>query len=351
MELCYFDELMPQQLPSDKAYELRVCVIIPCHNEALTIAKVVNDFARVCPSAEIVVVDNASSDNTCLIANSCGARVIYESRLGKGYAIRRGFISVDADAYFIVDGDATYSPDTAGEMLERFSQGYDVVLARRVPIYDQNNSYRRGHQFGNRMLTRISKWLLGFAGQDSLTGFRLMSRRFVKSFTADSRGFEIETDLNSHANLVGIEPFEIASPYYSRADGSSSKLRTYRDGIRLIARNIKLFRLSRPLLFFSMLGSPLLLFALGLGMYVSWFYFTTGLVSNFPSLIVGVGCVILFSILWLAGLFNQNVARLRQEIICLAFNSDACGGTRAEPASHNRRMSHDLTKNYIDEKS
>lgn len=283
--------------------------------------QVVNDFQTVCPRAEVVVVDNASTDLTGVRAREAGVRVIHEPRRGKGYAVRTAFLQLDAEVFVLVDGDATYSAASLPKMLELCGQGNDVVLAARRVEGDGADAFRSGHRIGNWALTHVSSALLNFHGSDSLTGYRVMSRRFVKTFVNNSKGFELETDLNSHAHRLGLFPVEVESTYGSRRDGSESKLRTFRDGFRLLFRNFVLFRDTKPLVFFVVLGLPWLFFAIGLGIYITLSFIETGTVSSFPRLIVGVGASLVFMVLWLAGLISESTANARVEAVRLAFLS------------------------------
>jgi glycosyltransferase involved in cell wall biosynthesis len=289
-------------------------VIIPCHNEEATVGRVVSDFGAVVPEAEFVVVDNASTDRTAQIARADGATVMEESRPGKGNAVRRAFADVEADCYVMVDGDSTYDPSRLPEMIDLVTNaGVDMVVGKRIHSGTGKSEYRRGHQFGNRVLTGIFRRLFSLELEDTLSGFRVMSKRFVKSYPGGSVGFEIEADLNAHAAHMLVPVAEVDCLYSERPPGSESKLSTYRDGYRILRRNLRLFRDARPLLAFVMLGLPWLLLSIMLNLYVLSLYLESGLVLNFPSLIAGVGCFLVFMNLWLAGIVLERTARNRLE--------------------------------------
>lgn len=273
------------------------------------------------PDAMILVVDNASQDDTVNLALNAGARVVSEPRLGKGFAVRTGFAVANTDLVLLVDGDGTYDPGSAPAMIQASMDGADVVLGCRIRLDSARAPYRRGHVLGNRLLTGLSGWLIGFRGRDSLTGYRLMTDRFVRTFVGGASGFEIETELNAHALRLGLAASEIESGYSDRPEGSASKLRTYHDGARLARSLLRLFYNMRPLAFFVIAGMPWLIAATILGVYVAVGYLKTGLVLNFPSLIAGVGFAIVFAIFWLAGLITQQIATARSEALRLAFQN------------------------------
>lgn len=299
---------------------ISVAVILPCHNEEPAIAAVIEDARRVLPGCTVVVADNDSSDRTAEIARGLGAVVLSESRRGKGYAIRRLFAAVEADVYVMVDGDGTYDLSAAPGMIESLrSEHLDMVVGVRLTQASGNDEYRRGHRMGNQFLTWTFRSLFGLQLTDTLSGYRVMSRRFVKTFPSASVGFEVETDINVHASVLGSPVTEVPTVYVARAAGSASKLNTYRDGWRILRRNFHLFRDARPALAFFLLGMPWLLLSAGLMAYVFDYYFDTGLVLNFPSLIAGVGSFLVFLNLWTLGLVLQRISRNRDEASRLAY--------------------------------
>ena len=232
---------------------MRVAVLVPCFNEQAAVGKVVSAFRNALPAAEIYVYDNNSKDRTAEVAREAGAEVRTERRQGKGHVVRRMFADIDADVYVLVDGDATYDAPSAPCMIEKLvNEHLDMVVGLRV---DQEvEAWRLGHRFGNRMLTGFLSAVFGQAFKDILSGYRVFSRRFVKSFPVLSDGFEIETELTVHALELSMPVAEVETPYYARPEGSVSKLNTYRDGLRILATILKLYRSEKPLRFFSVVG-------------------------------------------------------------------------------------------------
>jgi glycosyltransferase involved in cell wall biosynthesis len=266
----------------------KVAVLIPCHNEAATVASVVHAFRRALPDATIHVCDNNSSDATAQIAREAEATVWSERHPGKGNAVRRLFAEIEADAYIMVDGDATYDAASAPAMLELLlTHHLDMVVARRVST--QTDAYRPGHRSGNRILTAAVGYLFGRELTDILSGFRAFSRRFVKSFPASSQGFEIETELTVHALQMRLPVAEMGSAYSARPEGSVSKLNTWRDGLRILGKILRLFSLEKPLQFFGIIALGCCTVASLLFVPVLLEYMATGLVPKIPSLIVAVG--------------------------------------------------------------
>lgn len=297
-----------------------VAVIVPCHNEEQTVGAVVSGFLESIPDAIVVVADNASTDSTRAQALAAGARVIDEPRAGKGIAVRRLFADIDADCYVMVDGDATYDPSSAPAMVSLVLDGsIDMVSAVRVSPPDEVRAYRSGHRLGNATLTWIFNRLFDLPLTDTLTGYRAFSRRFVKSFPGVSEGFEIEAELNAHASVLGVPVAEVDSTYRSRPVGSESKLSTYRDGLRILRRNLVLFRDAKPRLSFTLLSLPWIVFTVLLLVPPVREFVETGVVLRFPSLIAGVGCFLVALNLWAAGLVLERVARGRTETVRLRY--------------------------------
>lgn len=234
-----------------------VAVVIPCYNEAAAIAAVVRDFREHLPDAQIVVFDNNSSDDTAAIARAAGARVVSVPLQGKGNVVRRMFADVDADVFVMVDGDATYDASIAPALIDRLlDDGLDMVVGARVS--DEREAYRLGHRFGNVLLTQCAATIFGRTFKDMLSGYRIFSRRYAKTFPAHSAGFEIETELAVHALGLRMPVAEIDTQYKSRPEGSESKLNTYRDGFRILMTIMKLFKSERPFAFF--MGGSISLF-------------------------------------------------------------------------------------------
>ena len=265
-----------------------VAVLVPCYNEEVAVAKVVADFKAALPDADIYVYDNNSSDRTIQVAASAGALVRREPRQGKGHVVRRMFADVEADLYVLVDGDATYDAPSARAMIARLiDDRLDMVVAARVDR--EQAAYRSGHRVGNRLLTGFVAHVFGHTFTDMLSGYRVFSRRFVKSFPVLSGGFEIETELTIHALELGLPVAEVQTPYYARPIGSASKLNTWSDGLRILRTILKLYRSERPLTFFTALGISLALISIGLGVPIGLTFLRDGLVSRLPTAVLAPG--------------------------------------------------------------
>lgn len=292
---------------------LRVAVLIPCYNEEVAIPQVVQDFRAALPQADIYVYDNNSRDRTSEVARACGAIVRVEKRQGKGNVVRRMFADIEADVYVLVDGDATYHAASAPKMVNTLlDEQLDMVVGCRV--HTQTEAYRPGHVVGNAMLTGFVAQLFGRSFTDILSGYRVFSRRFVKSFPALSKGFETETELTVHALELRMPVTELDTPYGARPEGSASKLSTYRDGWRILRLILQLYKHERPLAYFSTLAVMLALVSLGLAVPVIIDYLNTGLVPRFPTAILSTGIMILAFLFFIAGVILETVTRGRQEI-------------------------------------
>jgi glycosyltransferase involved in cell wall biosynthesis len=291
----------------------RIAVLVPCNNEEATIAKVVTEFCRALPEATIYVYDNASTDRTSEVAHATGAVVRREAQLGKGNVVRRMFADVEADIYVLVDGDGTYDAGSAPAMVERLrSELLDMVNGARIT--HESAAFRPGHRFGNTILTGIVAMMFGNRIQDMLSGYRVFSRRFVKSFPALSKGFEIETELTVHALELRMPVTEIATPYRSRPEGSSSKLRTIKDGTRILMTILRLLKEERPLTFFGMVSALSALLSLVLAYPIFITYFETGLVPRFPTAILSSAIMVLAFLSLSAGIILDTVTRGRWEM-------------------------------------
>ena len=300
--------------------DARIAVLIPCYNEALTIRGVVDAFRRALPRADIYVYDNNSRDRTSEIARECGAVVRTETRQGKGNVVRRMFSDIEADCYVMVDGDDTYDAATSAEGVALvLRDGIDFVNIARVTTITE--AYRPGHRFGNVMLTGIVRGFFGRQTSDMLSGYKVLSRRFVKSFPAMSHGFETETELTVHALEMRMPMTELSAPYKERPEGSTSKLRTFRDGWRILMLISRLIKDERPLAFFASLGGLFTLAGLALGIPIVIEYFQTGFVPRLPTAILSVGMVVLAALSLFAGLILDVVTKARQEIKRLAYLS------------------------------
>ncbi len=296
----------------------RVAVLVPCHNEAVAIAKVVADFRAALPGATIHVYDNNSTDGTVAAALAAGAVVRREALQGKGHVVRRMFADVEADFYVLVDGDDTYDAAAAPEMLRRMLEdGLDMMTGTRVT--DIEAAYRPGHRLGNRVLTGMVRAIFGNRITDMLSGYRTFSRRFVKSFPALSAGFEIETEFTVHALELRMAIGEVRTVYRDRPAGSVSKLRTYTDGLRILRTIVILVKEERPLYFFSLCGLLLLLLGIVLGMPVVIEFLSTHLVPRLPTAVLATGVVLLSFLSFSAGLILDSVTRGRREFKRLAY--------------------------------
>jgi glycosyltransferase involved in cell wall biosynthesis len=299
---------------------MRVAVLVPCFNEEAAVATVVADFRKALPSADIYVYDNNSKDRTAAVAREAGAEVRSERRQGKGHVVRRMFADVDADIYVLVDGDATYDAPSAPRMIEMLvNDRLDMVVGLRV---DQARSaYRVGHRTGNWMLTNFLSSVFGQAFKDILSGYRVFSRRFVKSFPVLSDGFEIETELTVHTLELALPVAEVETPYYARPEGSFSKLNTWRDGFRILGTILKLYRSEKPLRFFSAIGVFLALVSIGLALPVLFTYLEQGIVPRLPTAVLSMGLMIVAMLSVSSGLVLDTVTRGRREMKLLAYLS------------------------------
>ena len=290
----------------------RIAVTIPCYNEAVTIAQVVRDFRAALPGADIYVYDNNSTDNTAQIAADAGAIVRRELRQGKGHVVRRIFSDVEADIYIMADGDATYDASIAPTLVELLMRNHvDMVVGTRAGV--TRDAGRSGHAFGNRVFNRLYAAMFGNQFTDILSGYRVFSRRFVKSFPAVSTGFEIETEISVHCSQLDIATLERPTPYGVRPEDSKSKLRTFRDGFRILGMFAMLAKETRPAAFFGAIGLGLSILAALLSLPVMWTYFETGLVPRLPTAILSMGLVVTGSIAAVCGLILDSLARARIE--------------------------------------
>ncbi|HEX5229176.1 MAG TPA: glycosyltransferase family 2 protein, partial [Bryobacteraceae bacterium] len=284
-------EFAKSEFPIIREARPRVAVLVPCFNEEAAVATVIADFRKALPSAAIYVYDNNSTDRTASVARDAGAVVRSERRQGKGHVVRRMFADVDADVYVLVDGDATYDAESIPKMIELLaSERLDMVVGLRV---DQAQAaWRPGHRTGNWLLTSFLASMFGRAFKDILSGYRVFSRRFVKSFPVLSDGFEIETELSVHALELALPTAEIETPYYARPEGSVSKLNTWRDGFRILGTILKLYRSEKPLRFFTAIGASLALVSIGLAIPILVTYLEQGLVPRLPTAVLSTGLMI-----------------------------------------------------------
>lgn len=296
----------------------RIAVLLPCYNEEAAIGQTVAGFLAALPGATVYVYDNNSRDRTVEVARAAGAVVRTERMQGKGNVVRRMFADVDADLYVMADGDATYDAASAPAMVARLiDEQLDMVVGSRVTQTEA--AYRRGHQFGNALLTGMLARLFGRSFTDILSGYRVFSRRFVKSFPVLSAGFEIETEISVHALELKMPVAEVETPYFARPEGSVSKLNTYGDGFRILNTIITLYRIERPMLFFGLIGGVLALAALALSVPLAITYAQTGLVPRLPTAVLVTGLMILAALNAFAGLILDTVVRGRREVRRLAY--------------------------------
>jgi glycosyltransferase involved in cell wall biosynthesis len=297
---------------------LRVAVLIPCYNEAVTVAGVVGDFRAALPHAAIHVYDNNSTDGTAEVARTAGAIVRLEPRQGKGNVVRRMFADIEADIYVLVDGDGTYDASGARALVDRLvTDNLDMLVAAREA--DAKQAYRPGHRTGNRLITGTIAMLFGRAFGDILSGYRVFSRRYVKSFPALSSGFETETELTIHALQLGMPVGETTLRYAERPEGSVSKLSTWKDGVRILRLIVMLLKDEKPLVFFGLIGTGFAVLSLMLGTPVVLEFFRTGLVPRFPTAILATGLMIIGVFCLFSGLILDSVARGRREMKRLAY--------------------------------
>ncbi|OYW24009.1 MULTISPECIES: glycosyltransferase family 2 protein [unclassified Sphingomonas] len=302
-----------------------IAVLLPCYNEEAAIAQTVAGFRTSLPNATVYVYDNNSSDRTVEVARAAGAVVRSERMQGKGNVVRRMFADIDADIYVMADGDATYDAPSAPAMVARMvDEQLDMVVGSRVTQVQE--AYRAGHQLGNAVLTGMLTQLFGRSFTDILSGYRVFSRRFVKSFPVLTGGFEIETEISVHALELKMPVAEIATPYYARPEGSTSKLSTYRDGFRILRTIATLYRIERPMLFFGAIGAVLALAALVLSVPLVSTYLETGLVPRLPTAVLVTGLMILAALCGFTGLILDTVVRGRREVRRLAYLSFTAPG-------------------------
>ena len=296
----------------------RVAVILPCYNEEAAIADTVAGFRAALPDAVVYVYDNNSKDRTVDLARAAGAIVRTERMQGKGHVVRRMFADVDADIYVMADGDLTYDPKAAPAMCELLaSEQLDMVVGTRQ--HEAADAYRGGHVLGNKLFTGLLSGLFGRSFTDIFSGYRVFSRRFVKSFPVLSEGFEIETEMSVHALELRMPVGELVTAYGARPEGSASKLSTYRDGWRILKTIGTLYRIERPVLFYGSVAALLALAALVLAVPLLLTYLDTGLVPRMPTAILVTGMIIVAVLSFFAGLILDTVTRGRREMRRLAY--------------------------------
>jgi glycosyltransferase involved in cell wall biosynthesis len=295
-----------------------VAVLVPCRNEAPTVGIVVADFLAALPGCTVYVYDNGSTDGTGAIASSAGALVRHEPRPGKGGVVRRMFAEIDADVYVIVDGDATYDASRAPALVELLVAG-DLDMVTAVRQHSDDAAYTKGRWLGNRLFNALMGFLLGERPADMFSGYRVLSRRFVKSFPAVSQTFEIETEMTMHAFELRVPTAEVPTHYAPRPEGSESKLRTVRDGVRIFRFTLRLFKDVKPFVFFSLVALLFAIAGLALGAEVIVEFMRTGLVPRLPTAVLATGLMLVSALLFTCGLILDTVTRARVEMKRLAY--------------------------------
>ncbi|MBJ8346206.1 glycosyltransferase family 2 protein [Antrihabitans sp. YC2-6] len=300
--------------------ELRIAAVVPCHNEEAAVAKVVTDLKAAVPGIDVYVYDNLSTDATAERAAEAGAIVRRELAKGKGNVVRRAFADIDADVYVMIDGDDTYEAAAAPEMIAKLLDGpYDHILGVRNQIDTADSAYRAGHETGNRVLNDLVGRVFGENVQDMLSGFRVFSRRFVKSFPAVSREFEIETELTVHSLHLRVPQSSVEVGFRDRPAGSESKLRTYHDGFKILWLILGLARHERPVAFYGLLGGLSWLIAVILTVPIIVEFYETHLVPRFPTLFLAFTLILLGCLAWTAGLILDGIRRSRHEAARLVY--------------------------------
>lgn len=303
---------MPAESVTHAFQSLNIAVVLPCYNEGLAIRGVVKKFQHVLPGAQIYVYDNRSSDNTASEARAAGAFVRHEPWPGKGNVVRRMFADIDADIYLMADGDGTYDADVAPAMIARLvNEHLDMVVGTRENVYE--NAHRAGHGLGNRLFNTLYRRLFGRLFTDIFSGYRVFSRRFVKTFPAVSAGFEIETEMSVHASQLRMPITEMPTAYGKRLEGSTSKLNTIRDGVRILMTFMLLLKEVRPAQFYGIIALFFMFVSVALGIPLLDTYVETGKVPRFPTAILATGLMLLAGISLMCGLILDSVARGRLE--------------------------------------
>ncbi|KSV80994.1 hypothetical protein N183_16255 [Sinorhizobium sp. Sb3] len=304
-----------------------IAVLLPCYNEASTIGQVVQGFQAALPSAHIYVYDNNSTDGTALKAMLAGATVVRERRQGKGHVVRRMLADIDADIYVMADGDSTYCPTDAEDLIRTLiTERTDMVVGTRRGVH--NDAGRQGHALGNRLFNLLYRSMFGTDFNDIFSGYRVFSRRFAKSFPAISNGFEIETEMSVHASRLKLPVAELELDYGRRPDGSHSKLSTYKDGAKILWTFAMLMKETRPFTFFGLIGMAFLSTSVGFMMPVLLEYFATGLVPRMPTWVFALAMLMVSIIMFTAGLILDSVSRARTEQLRLHYIATAA---RAAP--------------------
>jgi glycosyltransferase involved in cell wall biosynthesis len=312
----------------------KVLVLLPAFNEEITIEKTIENIKKMLPTAEILVVDNSSTDKTSEIALTTGAKVIKEPRQGKGFAVQKGFdymIAKNLDCCFLVDADDTYGLDPVEKAIKSvLYDGIDMVIGTRETkntfvgdLSKRQSHFRPGHRLGNQLFIFLHRSLIGGKIDDVLSGWRVLSRKFVASFPGGSKGFEIESQLNSHATAINASILNVKVDYKGRPEGSLSKLNTYSDGYRILRSTLRSFKDNRPFLAFSLLSAPWIVVTIWLVYLPFKTYFETGIVPNLPRLVTGVGTFLIAALLWATGMIIERVRDVRITLLLQRYHSNA----------------------------
>ncbi|TCK00972.1 glycosyltransferase family 2 protein [Nocardia alba] len=318
--------------------ELRIAAVVPCHNEEAAVAKVVTDLKAAVPGIVVYVYDNLSTDRTAECARAAGAIVRFENTKGKGNVVRRAFADIDADVYLMIDGDDTYEASAAPLMIKTLLEGpYDHILGVRKQDDADASAYRSGHETGNKVLNGVVGKVFGENVEDMLSGFRVFSRRFVKSFPAVSREFEIETELTVHSLHLRVPRTAVTVGFRDRPAGSESKLRTYRDGTKILALILGLARHERPVAFYGLFGTVAWLVSIILTVPIVIDFYNTHQVARFPTLFLAFTLLLLGSLAWTAGLILDGIRRSRHETARLVYLRYAAVGVSEDLAAGDRR--------------
>jgi glycosyltransferase involved in cell wall biosynthesis len=300
--------------------DIEIAILLPCYNEALTIATVVRGFKSALPGAHIYVYDNNSTDGTALAAMLAGAHVMRERRQGKGHVVRRMFSDIEADIYVMADGDGTYAPQDAEELVRTLlTERADMVVGTRRGV--RADAGRQGHAAGNRLFNRLYRSMFSGDFTDIFSGYRAFSRRFVKSFPAISAGFEIETEMSVHASRLKLPVCEIELDYGRRPEGSHSKLATFRDGARILWMFLMLMKETRPFSFFGLISAAFAAASLAFMLPVLAAYFETGLVERMPTWVFSLALMLISFLMFTAGLILDSLSRARAEQLRIHYMS------------------------------
>jgi glycosyltransferase involved in cell wall biosynthesis len=313
--------------------DLTIALVIPCYNEAKAIAQVVRDFKQVMPALAIYVFDNDSNDDTGAIAKQAGAQVVRVPLRGKGNVVRRMFADVEADIYVMVDGDATYEAAAITTLVDKLiDEKLDMVVGcRQTAVETASAAYRQGHQWGNRLLTQSVMQIFGGKFTDMLSGYRVFTRRYAKSFPALSHGFEIETELTVHALELRMPYGEVVTAYGARPEGSESKLSTYKDGWKILKTIGRLYVSERPFSFFGIVASSIAVIAVAISIPVVLEYLRAGVVPRFPTAILSASMMVCALLSFACGLILDNVTRGRHEIKRLSYLAIPLANAPAQP--------------------